>query len=120
MSKVVGNPEELERFARNLKQFNTQLRESMSRLKGQFVAVAFISKDPPDDEYRSEPRFQYRSSSHRLVEPKNSHLQVDSDYASTLQGKYPSQNPAIFLQERVYQPVGQLPGPQSVFSDIRF
>ena len=36
MPQAVASPEDLERFARELKQFNAQLRESMSRLQGQF------------------------------------------------------------------------------------
>ena len=34
-TQAIASPEELERFARELKQFNQQLQESSSRLSGQ-------------------------------------------------------------------------------------
>lgn len=39
MPQAVVDPEELERFARNLKQFNEELKGRMSRLQGQFMAL---------------------------------------------------------------------------------
>ena len=33
MSQAIANPEDLERFAQELKQFNGQLRDSMDRLE---------------------------------------------------------------------------------------
>jgi hypothetical protein len=40
--QAIANPEDLERFARDLKQFNAQLRESMARLNGQFTRLGDI------------------------------------------------------------------------------
>ncbi len=54
MSNVVGNPEELERFALNLKQFNTQLRESMSRLQGQFNQLGDTWHDHEHQKFAQE------------------------------------------------------------------
>ena len=36
MSQAIASPEELERFARDLKAYITHLRDSTSRLNGQF------------------------------------------------------------------------------------
>jgi uncharacterized protein YukE len=54
MSNVVGNPEELERFARNLKEFNKQLRESMSRLQGQFARLGDTWRDQEHQKFAQE------------------------------------------------------------------
>ena len=54
MSNVVGNPEELERFALNLKEFNRQLRESMSRLHGQFVQLGDTWRDQEHQKFAQE------------------------------------------------------------------
>ena len=54
MSQAVANPEELERFARNLKQFNTQLRDSMSRLQGQFSSLGDTWRDQEQQKFAQE------------------------------------------------------------------
>lgn len=54
MSNVIGNPEELDRFARNLKEFNKQLRESMSRLQGQFSRLGDTWRDQEHQKFAQE------------------------------------------------------------------
>jgi hypothetical protein len=52
MSQAIVNPEELQQFAQNLKQFNTQLQDSMSRLV-QAIITAFRVCVPASRRYRS-------------------------------------------------------------------
>jgi uncharacterized protein YukE len=54
MPQAIANPEELERFARNLKQFNSQLRESMSRLQGQFSSLGDTWRDQEQQKFAQE------------------------------------------------------------------
>jgi hypothetical protein len=44
MSQAVANPEDMERFARELKQFNAQLASSMKRLNGQFALRSNLAR----------------------------------------------------------------------------
>ena len=45
MAQAIGSPEDLERFAQELKQFNGQLAQSMARLQGQFTRVGDTWRD---------------------------------------------------------------------------
>ncbi|MDN5273105.1 hypothetical protein QTO31_14115 [Chloroflexus sp. MS-CIW-1] len=45
MPQAIANPEDLRRFAAELKQFNNQLRESTSRLQAQFVRLGDTWRD---------------------------------------------------------------------------
>ncbi len=54
MPQAIANPEELERFARNLKQFNAQLRESMARLQGQFSSLGDTWRDQEQQKFAQE------------------------------------------------------------------
>jgi len=73
MSKVVLNPEELERFARNLKLFNTQLRESMSRLQGQFVQLGDTWRDQEHQKFAQEFE-QTMHLLHNFVQTTDAHI----------------------------------------------
>lgn len=73
MSKVVGNPEELERFAGNLKQFNTQLRESMSRLQGQFAQLGDTWHDQEHQKFAQEFEQTMRLL-HNFVQTTDAHI----------------------------------------------
>lgn len=44
-AQAIASPDELERFARELKQFNGQLGESMARLQSQFVRLGDTWRD---------------------------------------------------------------------------
>jgi len=52
--KAIADPEDLERFARELKQFNGQLRDSMSRLQGQFGRVGDTWRDQEHQKFAQE------------------------------------------------------------------
>jgi len=54
MSQAIANPEELERFARDLKQFNGQLKESMTRLNAQFRLLGDTWRDQEHQKYGQE------------------------------------------------------------------
>jgi len=52
--QAIANPEELERFASNLKQFNAQLADSMSRLQGQFANLGETWRDQEHQKFSQE------------------------------------------------------------------
>ncbi len=54
MPQANVNPEELERFAQNLGQFNAQLRDSMSRLQGQFANLGDTWHDQEHAKFAQE------------------------------------------------------------------
>ena len=51
---VICSPEELERFAGQLKQFNAQLVDSMSRLEGQFAGLGETWRDQEHQKFAQE------------------------------------------------------------------
>lgn len=52
--KAIASPEDLERFARELKQFSSQLRDSMSRLQGQFANLGETWRDQEHEKFAQE------------------------------------------------------------------
>ena len=54
MSQAVANPEDMERFARELKQFNAQLASSMKRLNGQFSRLGGTWRDQEHQRFAQE------------------------------------------------------------------
>ena len=52
--QAIANPEDLERFAHNLKQFNAQLADSMSRLQGQFANLGETWRDQEHQKFAQE------------------------------------------------------------------
>ena len=52
--QAIASPEELERFARNLKEFNGQLAESMNRLRGQFDNLGNTWRDQEQQKFARE------------------------------------------------------------------
>ena len=54
MSQAVANPEDMERFARELKQFNAQLANSMKRLNGQFARLGGTWRDQEHQRFAQE------------------------------------------------------------------
>ncbi len=54
MPQAIVNPEELERFAQNLKQFNAQLRDTTARLQGQFSALGDTWRDQEHAKFAQE------------------------------------------------------------------
>jgi len=54
MPRAIADPDELRRFAQNLKQFNTELRERMAALQGQFVNLGDTWRDQEHDKFAEE------------------------------------------------------------------
>ena len=54
MTQAIGSPEDLERFARDLKQFNGQLTSSMASLKGQFARLGETWRDQEHQKFAQE------------------------------------------------------------------
>lgn len=54
MPKAIANPEDLERFASELKRFNSQLADSMSRLQGQFSHLGDTWRDQEHQKFAQE------------------------------------------------------------------
>lgn len=54
MPQAIADPEELERFAKNLKQFNAELTRSMSRLQSQFNTLGDTWKDQEHARFAQE------------------------------------------------------------------
>ena len=53
-SEVKAKPEDIERFARELKQFNDQLRDNMARLQGQFARLGETWRDQEHQKFAQE------------------------------------------------------------------
>jgi hypothetical protein len=54
MSQAVAKPEDMERFARELKQFNAQLASSMKRLNGQFARLGGTWRDQEHQKFAQD------------------------------------------------------------------
>lgn len=54
MSQAVVDPEELRRFAHNLKNFTNELQSSVSVLHGQLVALGNTWRDKEHEKFRGE------------------------------------------------------------------
>lgn len=52
--QAVVNPEELERFATNLKQFNGQLLDNMQKLRGEFGRLGDTWRDQEHQKFAQE------------------------------------------------------------------
>jgi len=54
MPQAIANPEDLERFAQELKRFNEQLTESRKRLQGQFNRLGDTWRDQEHQKFARE------------------------------------------------------------------
>lgn len=52
--QAIASPDDLERFARELKHFNAQLGDSMSRLNGQFASLGETWRDQEHQKFARE------------------------------------------------------------------
>jgi len=52
--RVYATPEDIERFAKQLKQFNTQLEDSMKRLQAQFHRLGETWRDQEHQKFAQE------------------------------------------------------------------
>ncbi|MDX9955275.1 MAG: WXG100 family type VII secretion target [Anaerolineae bacterium] len=53
-SQAIASPEDIERFAQELKRFNEQLTDSMSRLQGQFSRLGDTWRDQEHQKFARE------------------------------------------------------------------
>lgn len=53
-AQAIGSPEDLERFVGELKYFNSQLADAMSRLQGQFVRLGDTWRDQEHQKFAQE------------------------------------------------------------------
>ena len=54
MAQAIIDPDELRRFARNLHQFNTELRDSIAALHGQMIGLADTWRDQEQEKFAAE------------------------------------------------------------------
>lgn len=54
MSQAIVNPEELERFAKNVKQFSEGLKQNTAQLKGQFSGLGSTWRDQEHQKFAQE------------------------------------------------------------------
>ncbi|HHM23448.1 MAG TPA: hypothetical protein ENJ23_00230 [Bacteroidetes bacterium] len=54
MPQAIADPEALERFARQLKRFNSELQHSMKRLKGEFTRLDDTWRDQEHQKFAQE------------------------------------------------------------------
>jgi len=66
MPQAIANPEDLRRFAAELKQFNNQLRESTARLQAQFVRLGDTWRDQEHQKFalRAPPMSNPEAAGH--------------------------------------------------------
>jgi len=64
MSQAVADPEELEAFARELQQFNAQLRDSVSRLNSRFGRLGDTWRDQEHQKFAVEYQQAVRVFAH--------------------------------------------------------
>lgn len=73
MSQAIVSPDELERFAQNLKQFNAQLADSLSRLNGQFANLGETWRDQEHAKFAQEYQ-QTVQVLHRFMQTSEQHI----------------------------------------------
>ena len=88
--QAVADPEDMERFARDLKQFNVQLRESTSRLQGQFANLG--------DTWRDQEHEKFAREFEQTMRVIQRFLQVSDQHIPFLQRK--AQRIRDYLQQR--------------------
>ena len=54
MAQAIAKPEDMEKFAHDLKQFNAQLKENMTRLQAQFSKLGDTWRDQEHQKYGQE------------------------------------------------------------------
>jgi len=73
MAQAVVNPEELRRFAQNLKRFNNDLHSQMSALHGQLTGLAQSWRDREQEKFTEEFE-QTMQVVGRFIEATNQHI----------------------------------------------
>jgi uncharacterized protein YukE len=90
MPQAVVNPEELERFAQNLAQFNAQMRDSMSSLQGQFSALG--------DTWRDQEQVKFAQEFQQTMRVLHQFIRVADDHIPFLRRK--AQKARDYLNQR--------------------
>ena len=90
MPQAVVNPEELERFAQNLAQFNAQMRDSMSSLQGQFSALG--------DTWRDQEQVKFAQEFQQTMRVLHQFIRVADDHNPFLRRK--AQKARDYLNQR--------------------
>ncbi|MEO6809606.1 MAG: WXG100 family type VII secretion target [Isosphaeraceae bacterium] len=73
MSQAIVNPEDVRRFASNLKHFNQELESGMGVLHGQLVALGQTWRDREHEKF-SEEFEQTMQAIKRFLEVSNQHI----------------------------------------------
>jgi len=73
MSQAIVNPEELRRFAQQLKQFNTGLQEQMTALSGKMQSLSTSWRDQENKRFVEEFEQNLKSMS-RVVEVNDEYI----------------------------------------------
>lgn len=77
--QAIANPEDLERFARDLKYFNEQLRDSIGRLQGQFTNLG--------ETWRDQEHLKFAQEFEQTVRVLNRYMQTADQQIPFLQRK---------------------------------
>lgn len=72
MAQAIMNPEDVRRFADELKRFNTELQTGMASLQARFVALGETWQDQEHQKFAEEFRTAMRSLKH-FVEASTQH-----------------------------------------------
>jgi uncharacterized protein YukE len=73
MAKAIVNPEELRRFALDLKKFNAELHNQISRLHGRFLALGQTWRDQEHQKFAAEFEQTMRTIN-RFAEATEQHI----------------------------------------------
>lgn len=73
MPQAIVDPDELRRFAQNLKKFNLELQDRLATLNGQLVALGTTWRDQENKKFVGEFEQQVRAIA-RFVELTNQHI----------------------------------------------
>lgn len=71
--QAIVSPEDLERFARKLKQFNTQLRDSTTQVQGEFHRLGETWRDQEHQKFAQEFEQTMRVI-HRFLQVSDQHI----------------------------------------------
>jgi len=73
MPQAIVDPDELRRFAQNLKKFNIELQDRMAAINGQLVALGTTWRDQENKKFATEFEQEIRAIA-RLIELTNQHI----------------------------------------------
>jgi uncharacterized protein YukE len=73
MSQAIANADDLERFAHDLKAFNAQLRDGMSRLEGRFASLGETWRDQEQQKFAQEFEQTMRTL-HQFMRTADNHI----------------------------------------------